>query len=514
MLKHTAYSREELQYVGAVESRHGNIEPAQPANTLFCFLLIVLAALLVGYSETIAFIWDEGFHLLAAQLILHGKKPYLDFCFPQTPLNAFWNAAWMRILGDTWRSAHALAATTTMGAIVLAADFLRTRFPDKTWRVQAASAAALLLGLNAAIVEYGTIGQSYAFCLFLLMCAFRAAVVAVHRSDHRWTAAAGLFSGAAAASSLLTAMAAPVFLLWILWHTPLGKVRQFLAFVCGAACPFLPVVWLFVREPRVVFFNLFQYQLLYRRTNWEDATPHDFEVLTSWLYSPGVFLLGLLALLGLWFVARKSDWSAAGRAPFYLCGCLGLAIGIELCAAHPTFPSYWTLVTPFVAIPAAAGLYAVTVWLPAPIRRGWIWAALVLVLSVGLAKSLREDRNRLTWQDMEALSRKVDEVTAPGAPIWADEQVYFISRRTPAEGTEFSYAEVIDVPEDQARKLHILSDVDLDRKAAEGIFRTVSTCEDPDVIEKLELLKLFRRKADVGGRCKVFWDPVNHPGAR
>ena len=74
------------------------------------------AAAFLIYATTRAFTWDESYHLLAAQLIGAGKTPYLDFCFPQTPLNAYWNAAWMRLLGQSWRVPHILAALLTVGA--------------------------------------------------------------------------------------------------------------------------------------------------------------------------------------------------------------------------------------------------------------------------------------------------------------------------------------------------------------------------------------------------------------
>ncbi len=472
-------------------------------------VVAALFAVLLIYSQTAAFTWDEGFHLLAAQLILGGKRPYLDFCFPQTPLNAYWNAAWMRILGDTWRVAHALAAAASTAAVLLAADFVRVRFPESRWRVPGAATTALVLGLNVLVVEYGTIGQSYAFCLFLLMSAFRLAVVSVERPALLWTGAAGLLSASAAASSLLTVTASPVLLVWILGHTPAGRRwARFSVFAAGAAIPFLPVLWLFSRAPRMVFFNLIQYQLLYRRTNWEDATPHDLEVLTSWLHSPTAFLLAFLGILGLWFVARWSGWKSSSRAEFYLCGWLALAISAELCATHPTFPSYFVLMTPFLAIPASAGLYAIARRVRPPLRGWWFVPLLAVLLSLGLAKSLRDDRNRLNWQDMEAVARKVDEVTPPHAGLWADEHIYFLTRRRPAEGSEFSYAEVIDMPEAEALSLHILSDQALDREAAQGVFSTVSTCEDPDVIELLNLPGLFRREVDAGRRCKVFWEPT------
>jgi hypothetical protein len=219
----------------------------------------------------------------------------------------------------------------------------------------------------------------------------------------------------------------------------------------------------------------------------------------------------LLGILGLWFVARRSGWTHSNRAAFYLSGWVALAIGAELCATHPTFPSYFVLMTPFLAIPAAAGLYLIAAQIRSRLRDWWLVPVLALLLALGLAKSLRDDQDRLAWADMEALARKVDQVTAPHGTLWADEQVYFLTRRPPADGTEFSYAEVIDLPENVALPLHIVSDEALDRQAAEGKFSTVSTCEDPDVIEHLKLASLFRRQADAGRRCKVFWEPTNSP---
>ena len=67
------------------------------------FALVLLAAGMLAYSQTYSMFWDEGFHILAAHLIGAGKRPYLDFFLPQTPLNAYWNAAWMAIFGAKWR---------------------------------------------------------------------------------------------------------------------------------------------------------------------------------------------------------------------------------------------------------------------------------------------------------------------------------------------------------------------------------------------------------------------------
>jgi hypothetical protein len=123
-------------------------------------LAAVLTAGLLVYSQTSAFAWDEGFHVLAAQLIRHGKRPYLDFMFSQTPLNAYWNAAWMALCGETWHVVHGVAAVMCGLAALLAAGFALAQFPVARWRMAAAVAVALAVGLNELVWQFGTVGQA------------------------------------------------------------------------------------------------------------------------------------------------------------------------------------------------------------------------------------------------------------------------------------------------------------------------------------------------------------------
>src|SRR5258708_7520519 len=223
----------------------------RPAYWLLFGVVSVLFAGLLLYSQTMAFAWDEGFHLLAAQLILGGKKPYLDFLLSQTPLNAYWNAGWMAVFGDTWRTGHAVAAVRTAGAILLAADFLFRRFPVLGWRPAAAIAVAAAIGMNAVVVDFGTIGQAYALCLFLIVAAFRLSVEALDRSNMLLPALAGLLAGAAASSSLLTAPVAPVLLLWMAVYNRAGnRWAKVAAFCLGVAIAFVPLLLLFLQSPR------------------------------------------------------------------------------------------------------------------------------------------------------------------------------------------------------------------------------------------------------------------------
>src|SRR5579863_5718933 len=97
--------------------------PREKAWPLYAVCALVAAGLLI-YSQTNAFAWDEGFHLVAAQLIKAGKKPFLDWMFPQAPLNAYWNALWMTLFGESWRTTHVAAALCSSAAAFLTGWFV------------------------------------------------------------------------------------------------------------------------------------------------------------------------------------------------------------------------------------------------------------------------------------------------------------------------------------------------------------------------------------------------------
>ena len=473
-----------------------------------CGFVALLGAALLVYSQTLAFTWDEGFHLLAAQLIGAGKKPYLDFCFPQAPLNAYWTAAWMRIFGESWRTAHAVAALLTTGATMLVADFVYTRLPVSRWRMAAAFSAALLTGLNSAVFEHGAVGQAYGICLFATVAAFRVAVAAKYHDGAGLPALAGFLAGVAAASTLLSAAAMPVLLVWIALRKRWKKAAAFLA---GALVPFLPTLWLFARGPRQTLFNLFEYHLRYRIVNWPDATQHDFEVLISWLDSGHALLLILLAAAGLLFVRAGIEWREGVRSEFTLCGCLALAIGAEVSSTHPTFPRYYLLVVPFVAVLAAVGFYGIGTRVGGSVRPLWPTLAFGLLMAFGCAKMLYDRRDVYTWRDIEQVARKVREVTPAQAPLWADESIYFLTRHTPPSGMEFGYSHTIgDLTPQRAAQLHILSESEVKRLVEAGAYATIETCDlDTDFIDSLELPKLYRQTAEISD-CGVYWDKV-HP---
>ena len=468
-------------------------------------MLALYAAVLLVYAEKWAFTWDESFHLLAAQSINAGKRPYIDFFFPQTPLNAYWNAGWMRLLGENWRVPHAFAALFTIGAVMLTARFVFLRFPVPNWRTAAALSAALLTGLNAMVFIYGPLAQAYGICLFTLVVAFQLAVLAVDRSEAWWPAAVGFFAGTAAASSLLSAAAAPVLLAWMIFYNRAGsRWTKFFAFAVGVAIPFAPVLWLFRQGPWQTWFNLIQYHIFFRKLYWGETTRHDLEILTSWIESGQALLIGLLAVSGLVYLARRSQWPAALKAEFYLCAWLAAALSFEVGVAHPTFTRYFLVPVPFLAILASVGLYAIASRVLEPDKPLWAVLPLALLLMLGLGRSLYDRREIGDWSSYERLARKIDEVTPRNALLFANEPIYFLTRRAPPPGLEFSDSHKVDLGPAKNALLHILTISELKSDVQSGVFATAYSCSDDDISD-YGLDHLYKQRVDLED-CSIFWD--------
>ena len=466
-------------------------------------ILVLIAAGLVLYSQTVSFVWDEGFHLLAAQLILDGKKPYLDFCFPQTPLNAYWNAAWMRLFGENWRVTHYVAALEAAGAVFLIAQYVLSRFPVPNWRTACAITVALFVGLNIVTVEFGTSAQAYGLGLLLCVAAFRCAVLAPRGTGLASSFGTGLAAGTGAASTLLTAPVVPVLFVWMLIYSKSRRAAKAIAFLVGLLLPFAPVFWLFAQGPRRVFFNVVEYQALFRRANWTGAMEHDLAVFSGWLDSTQVLLLALLAAAGALFLIKKQGWTREQRAEFALAGWLAAALLVYISTAHPTFERYYIFALPFLAVLAAAGLYHMGPRLSGRADPGWPALLVCVLVTLAVGKDLLNDWGNARWSDSEQVAAKVQAVTRRTAMLYADEQVYFLLHWPPPPGMEFSYSHSLELPPAQEKLFHVISENELAQQIAAGRFDTVETCKD-DLIDKYKLTGRFRQEADVGD-CSVFW---------
>jgi MYXO-CTERM domain-containing protein len=482
-----------------------NLKTAANSHWIVRALVALVAVVLGVYAQTRAFAWDEGFHLVTAQSINRGKLPYIDFCFPQTPLNAYWNAGWMRLFGNTWRTPHAVAGVMTALAVLLAAGYLMRRFPVPGWRLATAAAAVCIFGLNIMVVEFGTIAQAYALCLFLIVSAFLVAVAAVDRETPWGAGAAGFLACAAANCSLLTAPVAPVLLGWMLFCNRAGnRWAKLTAFAAGSAVAFLPLAWLFTQGPQQTIFNVLHYNLLYRQREWAGAVPHNFGEWFAWIGSPQAWMLGLLALAGLFFIRKRSGWEPAQRREFYLCAWLAITLMLHISTATPTFRRYYLLAVPFLAILACAGLYDVGSRLGSP-DRPWIPVLIVCLLTGAcLTKRLTEGWDDFSWYTVERIAAKVNAVTPAQAVLYADEPTYAVTRHVPPSGLELADSHKLDFPPAVAHEFHVIPQKEMDRQLKAGVFDVIEMSDDDARVEKLGFAKMYAHTAEVDD-YDIFW---------
>lgn len=474
--------------------------------------VLALEAALVVFSQTFAGYADEGLHLMAAQLISLGRRPYLDFFFQHPPLYAYLNGAWLRVFGSGWRGPHVLAALLTGGAILLVADFVHSRLHGSAWRLAAAITAALFMGLNTLVVQYGTISQPYGACLFFGAAAFRLTAAAVQNPSRLLAWWAGLGAGAGAASSMLAAPVAPILLAWLVRRSPHGnRLKRCVHFLVGSAVPFLPVLWLAARGPRQVLFDLIQFHLSYRGLAFRPPfglAKWDLSVVAGGLLSTQSLVLVGLAVL---CVAETKSWRERERSELYLCAALVIGLALVAAGSHPVFEQYFVLATPFLAVLAAMGLYSIgsRLWPGSP---AWVTLAVVGLFSLHTYQQRRVVYP--CWQQIEATARAINEV-APAGDFYSDyEAVYFAARRVPPPGLENRFAPVLRLLPALAASLHVVAQPEIDRRLAEGEFAAVLIAvADPDV-ESLGLKRVYSRQREVTCYNRphyLFWDPAPPP---
>jgi hypothetical protein len=116
---------------------------------------------------------------------------------------------------------------------------------------------------------------------------------------------------------------------------------------------------------------------------------------------------------------------------------------------------------------------------------------------------LIDDRDSATWSDFPPIVQTVEAVTPTGAALYADEQVYFLSGRTPPPGMEWASGHKIEMPQASAAPLHALPQSELDRLISRRFFATLETCEEADVT-RLHIDAIYAHQKRVSD-CYVFW---------
>ena len=127
------------------------------------------------------------------------------------------------------------------------------------------------------------------------------------------------------------------------------------------------------------------------------------------------------------------------------------------------------------------------------------------LFSLGLGKTLYEGRDSDSWSKYERVAVKLNQVTPPNEPFFAQEPFYFLTRRMPPPGYELnSYTHLVNLPPAEAALMHIFNETEVKRQFQSGMFATAGTCDD-DEITDYGLKDLYKQSAQIEG-CTVFWD--------
>ena len=153
---------------------------------------------------------------------------------------------------------------------------------------------------------------------------------------------------------------------------------------------------------------------------------------------------------------------------------------------------------------AAAGLYDIASRLFDPDRPLWPVLAVALLLTLGLGRSLYQRGNVDQWSIYDRQARKINQVTPPGALLFAEEPLYFATKRTPPPGLELAYTHLLNLPPAEEALLQIIGKGELKRQVQSGKFATAFSCDD-DEIEAYGLKNLYSQHVDVDD-CSIFWD--------
>jgi hypothetical protein len=207
---------------------------------------------------------------------------------------------------------------------------------------------------------------------------------------------------------------------------------------------------------------------------------------------------------------KAPPWDRAERAPFILCICICVAVGLQNGVAHPTFIQYFLPMTPAATILATLGLYALAIRIDVVDRPGRLIAALTCVFVLGLGRGLFDDRDSYTFHKLQEVAKKVEEVTPRNGTLLAEEQIYFITHRPAPPGIEFGFAHKLDLGAERNALLHIIPKKEMEARISARAYETDAICDDTDEVDRVDGLGLYAQKSDFG-ECTVFWS-LKPPG--
>jgi 4-amino-4-deoxy-L-arabinose transferase-like glycosyltransferase len=313
-----------------------------------------LALAAVALAQTLVFVpiallrsadGDEGYYLLASELVMAGELPYRDFMYTQMPLLPYLYGVWTAVFGETWLAARLLSVLFAVGVGVLLFEVARRRFGRRL-----AIVGVTLYTFSGLVITWLPTVKTYSAPTFFLFAAFALADRADGAKRKAWFAA-GLLVALAVGTRLIFAGTLPAFA-WAALRAADGgaRTRALGPLTAGFGLGIVPALGFLVFDPgRFVFDNLGYHS--FRSSaglvgNLRQKARVAENLLGSGTPDGGVpqFLLLLVAAAAAVLVARR-----LGRQLT-----LSLAIAALLGAANflptPTYTQYFVALVPFLVV--------------------------------------------------------------------------------------------------------------------------------------------------------------------
>src|SRR5271165_284960 len=461
---------------GVVED-NGYVRKSTPLLLVISFLSLAYLVGLIYYAQVRPLDPDEGYYISAARLVGEGKTPYRDFAFHQ-------GAMMPSLYGWIWRvhprslvAMRFLSAACGAVAVFLWGLCLMSvkRLPAKV-----ALVTFTVILLNPYWISWNVLTKTFAVANLLMTVAMISLYAAIHSGRARWYFVAGAALGACASARALYAPLIPILLLWLFYQdyrATHGGFSKTLAYLAGAACGLVPMLYSFAADPGAFVFYNFRYRPL----------SSSYETLRHAVHIDGLTLMSLG--LKLYFVAqillaiaggvsllklrkkREGPYSQDDYLYFQVAFVMMLVYMATSIIPFPSWAQYFTSpLLPFLVFFVAEGLRVI---LGSGVETMLPLGAVALILSLAGIKGELE-YSMVPYQQLSSYRKIVEAIKANTNPddvvlsIWPGFVFESGRRYFPGSENQFNYTVASKLSPEARQRYHLASKYEIMKAVSTG----------------------------------------------
>lgn len=353
------------------ENRETGSVPARSiVEDILLFAACVVWFSIVATNRLIA--KDEGFYVVAAQLVSEGRVPYLDFFYPQMPYLPYLYGSFLRLFGSNWEIARFVSVLLTAGCGVCLFRMVRSEFG----RVSAYFGVLLFVSSIFVFPWFVTV-QTYASSIFFLLASAALLESALERKKNSWICIAGLLFAVSVGIRLFFIGLLPLFIIRLLRARAFGwqNCKQFLV---GFGLGMLPCGILFAAAPNQFLFNNLGYHLIRSGGTFFESLSDKWKILQNLLGLRKSLQFSGYQILVLVLGSALAVFSFRRVSSVVFISGLGAGLFLLHFLPSPNYNQYFCTVVPFFSI-AVASLFTCS---PHQLMSKWPYAVSILVVGL------------------------------------------------------------------------------------------------------------------------------------